>query len=182
MDRVKRKQSRQSKGHEKFFKDSTRHASTCNREPAYFYRYCRIIAADLLAYLHAWQEPAEPSATPTGTCEALLELLCLQQLNGESSSELRGVAHVAYERNHDVIVIKGYPFQRAKVVAALALGVMMYHEPGVNVFIEENLSAYLTNLRQLLLSGGGFGCLAAVAVLADLTRLSQRVRSIILQV
>ena len=140
------------------------------------------MAADLLAYLHAWQEGDELSAAPIGTCHALLELLCLQQLTADGSQEVRGVAHVAYERSHDVIVIKGYQFQRAKAVAALALGVMLYHEPDLGDFVGANLEPLLANVRQLLTLGSGFARLAAVTVLADLARVSQRVRPIILLV
>ena len=89
---------------------------------------------------------------------------------------------MAYERNHDVIVIKGYQFQRAKVVAALALAVMLYHEPEVDDIIHDHIGVILSHLRQLLRTGGGFACLAAACVLADLTRLSPRVRTLILQV
>lgn len=34
------------------------------------------------------------------------------------------VAHLAYERNEDVIVMKGYKFARAKIAAAAALACM----------------------------------------------------------
>ncbi len=145
-------------------------------------RYCRIVAADLIAYLHAWQEEGELSAAPPGTCHALLELLCLQQLTADGSQEVRGVAHVAYERSHDVIVIKGYQFQRAKIVAALALGVMLYHEPDLGDFVEANLEPLLANVRQLLTLGSALARLAGITMLADLARLSQRARPVILQV
>ena len=39
------------------------------------------------------------------------------------------VAHLAYERNEDVIVMKGYKFARAKVASAAALACMaLAHE------------------------------------------------------
>lgn len=145
-------------------------------------RYCRIVAADLLGNLFCWQGGDLLREAPEGTRLALLDLLCLQSAQKSVYQDLNSVAHVAYERSQDVIVIKGYQFQRAKVVAALALGVVLLHEPLPSRFVEENLSALLDSLRQLMLIGSPYARLAAIAVIADLARASDRARELILLV
>ena len=114
--------------------------------------------------------------------DALLDLLCLQSAQGDVYQDIGSVAHVAYERSQDIIVMKGYQFQRAKVVAALALGVLLSHETQSAIFVEDNIQALLVNLRRLMTMGSPFARTIAVAVIADLARASDRARELILMV
>ena len=51
------------------------------------------------------------------------------------------VAHLAYERNEDVIVMKGYKFARAKVAAAAAFGCM--------ALVDERVASFAIQVRFL---------------------------------
>ena len=59
---------------------------------------------------------------------------------------------------------------------------MLYHEPDLGDFVGATLEPLLANVRQLLTLGSPFARLAAVTFLADLARVSQRARPVILLV
>ena len=63
--------------------------------------------------------------------QALVALLCLQHSHGTLEEVGDDVAHLAYERSQDVIVMKGYKFARAKVAATAALGIVSLLDPQV---------------------------------------------------
>lgn len=113
--------------------------------------------------------------------ESLLALLCLQEMRGEEVQIGSTVAHVAYERSHDVIVMKGYPFLRAKIVAANALGVMLAHDPGADVAAAD-LELLGTQLRAMLSLGSDYVRLVAIAAIIDVAQTSEAAREILAQV
>jgi hypothetical protein len=145
-------------------------------------RYCRIVAADLLAHLFSNQQDGKKTVPPSGMYESLLALLCLQEMRGEEVKIGSCVAHVAYERSHDVIVMKGYPFLRAKVVAANALGVMMAHDLGAPAIAAANLELLGTQLRSMLCLGSEYVRLVAIAAIIDVAQTSEAARESLAQV
>ena len=92
------------------------------------------------------------------------------------------VAHVAYERSHDVIVMKGYPFLRAKVVAANALGVMLAHDPGAPALAAANLLLLSNQLQAMLSQGSDHVRLVAIAAVIDIAQTSEAAREVLAQV
>ena len=103
----------------------------------------------------------------------LIELLNLRQLaKGISEEQVLEVAHLSYERSHEVIVMKGYRFHRAKLIAALAIGNLSFRLsedqlPGLEALLEIR-----NELRTMLTSSLQIFRTAAAAAIADLCRSS----------
>ena len=114
--------------------------------------------------------------------ESLLALLCLQEMRSEEVHYDSCVAHVAYERSHDVIVMKGYPFLRAKVVAANALGVISAHDPEASALAAANLLLLSNQLQAMLAQGSDNVRLVAIAAVIDIAQTSEAAREILAQV
>jgi len=145
-------------------------------------RYCRIVAADLLAHLFSHQPSGKTTGALSGTYESLLALLCLQEMREEEIQSGNCVAHVAYERSHDVIVMKGYPFLRAKVVAANALGVMLALDRGPPAIATASLALLGNQLQAMLSLGSDHVRLVAIAAIIDVAQTSEAAREILAQV
>lgn len=149
---------------------------TCSR-----CRYCRIVAADLIALLSSDGPTQQEVLIATAELRALVSLLCLQHARGTLEDVDGEVAHLAYERSQDVIVMKGYKFARAKLAATAAIGAIVLHAPeAAGVVLQEG--AVAEELCEMLASGRSQVRLVAAAAVADLSHVSVEARQAFLQV
>lgn len=125
------------------------------------------MAADLIAHLGSDGPLDQQSLAAGDTLHALVALFCLQHTQGTLEEVGGEIAHLAYERSQDVIVMKGYKFARAKIAAAAALGVVSVLDPGAAAAIarEEPIT---DELCVMLLTGRSQVRLVAAAFIADL--------------
>ncbi|KAK9794963.1 hypothetical protein WJX73_006109 [Symbiochloris irregularis] len=133
--------------------------------------YCRIVAAEVLALLLA-AAPLGGLAQAAEALDPLAALLTLQHRPGAIEESHPPVAHLAYERNEDVIVMKGYKFARAKGAAAAAIGCMAAVDERVAEYAIQE-PAIVEQLVAMLQSRSGCACRTAAATLADLAMVSR---------
>lgn len=146
-------------------------------------RYCRIVAADLLLRLAVDPDFTDVGLSGTNCIKPMLELLQLQQVAQDVQEEqVLEVAHLAYERSHEVIVMKGYRFHKAKLVATLAIGHLSHQFPQTLAPAADQLTAMTADLKAMLRSPVQTFRSAAAAALADLCSSSIDVARTLIQV
>merc|ERR1712130_547881 len=77
--------------------------------------------------------------------------------------------------------MKGYPFLRAKMVAANALGVMLAHDLGAPPIASGDLELLGTQLQAMLSMGSNSVRLVAIAAIIDIARTSAAAKEILAQ-
>ncbi|KAK9812888.1 hypothetical protein WJX72_005286 [[Myrmecia] bisecta] len=127
--------------------------------------YCRIVAADILACL-ATDTGHCPMIVQSGAVPRLLDLLCLKHNSGMLEGVRGAVMHMAYERGDNVIVMKGYKFAKAKLVALSAIACLADQEAMASLL---DYARVLPELAAMLASSSPAVRHTTAIALADLT-------------
>ena len=99
-----------------------------------------------------------------------------------SDLEILDVACLAYERSHDFVVMKGYKFHRARVLATLALGHFSFEAPRTLLPEVEEQRRLVLSLKTMLRYGPLSVQASASAAIVDLCRSSRDFVGVLTQV